>query len=157
PALDALRDWLRRRAPNVPVAETEHRPTEFVGCDGATEPLELFRGRTVGAFCGIGNPRAFRLTLESLGATVADFRTFPDHHGYTRADVEALTRWAEALPAGAPIATTQKDFVKLRVPALGGRPLWAVRIGLHFRDGEPAFTGLLERVLAGPAGPLNNG
>jgi len=38
--------------------------------------------------------------------------------------------------------------VKLRVPALAGRPLWAVRIGLHFRDGEAAFAEVLERIHA---------
>lgn len=141
--LDRLRGWLGRRVPNVPVAATEHRPTELVGCDGATEPLESLHGRPVGAFCGIGNPNAFRHTLESLGATVAEFRTFPDHHAYTAEDVNSLARWAAALPSDAVVATTQKDWVKLRTPDLGGRPLWAVRIGLHFRDGEDTVAGLL--------------
>ncbi|MDY3557886.1 tetraacyldisaccharide 4'-kinase [Gemmata sp. JC673] len=145
--LDRLRDWLGRRVPNVPVASTEHRPIDLVGGDGDTEPLELLRGQTVAAFCGIGNPGAFRHTLESLGATVAEFRTFPDHHAYTAEDVRALTHWATTLPDGAIIATTQKDWVKLRVPELGGRRLRAVRIGLHFRDGEDAVSEVLERVL----------
>lgn len=151
PEVAALRAWVARRVPNVPVATTEHRPVELVGCEGMTESLELLRGRTVGAFCGIGNPQAFRHTLEALGAAVADLRVFPDHHPYTREDVDALGRWADALPADAVIATTQKDFVKLRVPTLGGRPLWAVRIGLHFREGEEAFARALGRVLANGA------
>lgn len=145
--VEALRAWVLRRVPNVPVATTEHRPMELVGCDGATESLELLRGKTVGAFCGIGNPQAFRHTLEALGAVVTDLRVFPDHHPYTCEDVDALGRWAEALPTGAALATTQKDFVKLRVPALGGRPLWAVRVGLHFREGEEAFAERLERII----------
>jgi tetraacyldisaccharide 4'-kinase len=113
--------------------------------------LEAFAGSTVGAFCGIGNPTAFRRTLESLGATVADFRVYPDHHAYTRSDVEELTRWAETLPANALIATTQKDWVKLRVNELAGRKLRAVRIGLTFLDGEAAFASVLEKVLANGA------
>ena len=147
--VDAIRAWLNRRAPAVPVATTEHRPTELVDCDGATAPADSLAGKPVGAFCGIGNPAAFRATLEALGAKVADFRAFPDHHAYTRADVDALTRWAESLPADAVLVTTQKDWVKLRTPALAGRPLWAVRIGLTFRDGEEAFASVLAKVMPG--------
>ena len=137
--IETIREWLRHRWPNTPVATTEHRPVELTGCDGARASVETLAGKPVGAFCGIGNPAAFRHTLETLGATVASFRAFPDHHAYTAADVQSLTRWAETLPAGAVIATTQKDWVKLRVPDIAGRPLWAVRIGLTFRDGEAAF------------------
>ena len=32
------------------------------------------------------------------------------------------------LPADAWVVTTQKDWVKLRLADLGGRPLWAVRV-----------------------------
>ena len=89
----------------MPVATAEHRPTELAGCDGRTAPLAELAGTPVGAFCGIGNPAAFRRTLDGLGATVADFRAFPDHHAYTRAGVADLARWAESLPAGAVLAT----------------------------------------------------
>jgi tetraacyldisaccharide 4'-kinase len=147
--VELIRAWLGRKCPGVPVATTEHRPLELVGCDGPTEPVSALEGRTVGAFCGIGNPGAFRATLEGLGARVAEFRAFPDHHPYTRADVDELSRWAAALPTGALVATTQKDWVKLRVPELGGRDLRAVRIGLAFRDGEAAFAEVLARVWGG--------
>lgn len=149
--VSAIRTWLARRWPNTPVATTEHRPVALVGTDGRSEPVESLAGRAVGAFCGIGNPAAFRHTLESLGATVADFRAFPDHHAYTRGDVEELTRWAGTLPANALIATTQKDWVKLRVREFANRELWAVRIGLTFQEGEAEFAGLLERILASGA------
>jgi len=78
---------------------------------------------------------------------VAAFRTFPDHHPYTRADVDDLRAWAGQLPADAVVATTQKDWVKLRVPDLAGRPLRAVAIGLAFRDGQEAFDEALRQVL----------
>ncbi|MBN9120892.1 MAG: tetraacyldisaccharide 4'-kinase [Planctomycetes bacterium] len=146
PEVEAVRAWLADRWPQTPIATTEHRPLALVGIDDASEPVEALAGAAVGGFCGIGNPAGFRHTLEGLGATVADFRAFPDHHAYTRADVESLTRWAESLPKGAVLATTQKDWVKLRVGDLAGRKLRAVRIGLHFRDGEGAFAAALERV-----------
>jgi tetraacyldisaccharide 4'-kinase len=143
--VDAIRTWLSRRFAGQPVATTEHRPVELTG-DEQPEPVETLRGRVVGAFCGIGNPAAFRRTLETLGARVVNFRAFPDHHAYTREDVNDLARWADGLPQDALVATTQKDWVKLRVPALGSRPLRAVRIGLVFREGQEALDAELRRV-----------
>jgi tetraacyldisaccharide 4'-kinase len=136
--LNTIRDWLTRRCPGKPVAATEHRPVELIGGE-AVESLEALKNRPVAAFCGIGNPQAFRKTLESLGASVSEFRAFPDHHGYTRTDVDDLIRWANGLPPDAMIATTQKDLVKLRLSDLAGRPLRAVRIGLMFHSGQLEF------------------
>ncbi len=147
--VEAIRARLAARWPQTPVATSEHRPLELLGGTDERAAVTELAGRPVGAFCGIGNPAAFRNTLTGLGATVADFRPFPDHHGYTREDVADLTRWAAALPTGAVIATTQKDWVKLRMPDLAGRRLWAVRIGLVFREGEAALAAALERLLGG--------
>ncbi|HJZ57729.1 MAG TPA: tetraacyldisaccharide 4'-kinase [Gemmataceae bacterium] len=147
-ALDATRRWLTDRFPGKPVVATEHRPTDLIG---GTEPesveIETLRSRPVAGFCGIGNPAAFRRTLEGLGATVVEFRSFPDHHPYTHEDVDDLRAWTDRLPADAVVATTQKDWVKLRLPDLAGRPLRAVRIGLAFRDGQAAFDEVLRRVV----------
>jgi tetraacyldisaccharide 4'-kinase len=141
-----LEGWLERWFPGKPVAATEHGPVELIG-GSEPEPVESLRGRAVAAFCGIGNPAAFRRTLEGLGARVGEFRTFPDHHAYTRDDVDDLTRWAGTLPAEMMIATTQKDWVKLRLAELAGRPLRAVRIGLAFRRGQWEFDTALDGVL----------
>lgn len=144
--LDAIHGWLDRRAPGKPIAATEHRPIELLG-GAEPEPVESLRGRAVGAFCGIGNPAGFRRTLEGLGTRVVDLRAFRDHHGYSRADVEDLARWAAGLPADALVLTTQKDWVKLRIGELAGRPLRAVRIGLAFRQGQREFDEALRRVV----------
>ncbi|HEY3789263.1 MAG TPA: tetraacyldisaccharide 4'-kinase, partial [Urbifossiella sp.] len=132
----AIRAWLGSRFPNVPVAMTEHSPARSV-----SEGL-----RTTAAFCGIGNPAAFRRTLEDLGANIVAFRTFPDHHAYTREDVDELRNWASQLSPDAEIATTQKDWVKLRLDDLAGRPLRTVRIEMTFREGREAFDDLLRRI-----------
>jgi tetraacyldisaccharide 4'-kinase len=128
------------------VATSEHGPVELIRSGVSGEPPESLRGRPVAAVCGIGNPPAFRRTLEGLGAVVVAFRSYPDHHPYSRADVNELQTWANGLPSDAVVATTQKDWVKLRVPDLAGRPLWAVRIGLTFRDGQEVFDATLRQV-----------
>jgi tetraacyldisaccharide 4'-kinase len=142
----AVRQRLGRLAPGLPVAESAHRPVELVN-GAATAPLDLLRRHPVAAFCGLGNPDAFRRTLADLGAMVVDFRTYPDHHAYSREDVDSLRAWAESLGPDAMVVTTQKDLVKVRLERLGGRPLWALRIRLEFLDGEAALHGLLETVL----------
>jgi tetraacyldisaccharide 4'-kinase len=137
-AVADIESEVRRIAPNVRVVKTIHAPLEMLN-GGAREDTAALRGRPVGAFCGIGNPEAFRRTLTDLGADVRDFRTYADHHPYTRPDVDDLQTWAAGLPAGAWAVTTQKDLVKLRLAELGGRPLWAVRVGLQFTDGKDVF------------------
>lgn len=147
-AASELESWVKARFPTAPLAATEHRPLDLLGGD-APEPVERLRSASVAAFCGIGNPAAFRRTLESLGAAVIDFRSFPDHHPYSRSDVDDLRAWASRLPSAAVVATTQKDWVKLRIGELAGRPLRAVRIGLAFRCGQDGFDAALRNVLQG--------
>ena len=124
-----------RRAGPLRWVEARHAPTLVVAADGTVEPLDRLTGLRVAAFCGIGNPEGVRRTLEALGASVAGFRAFRDHHAYSGTDVAELGRWAGSLGADL-LLTTQKDSVKLRVPSLGPMPLRALRIGLEIMDGE---------------------
>jgi len=139
--VDQLSTWLKSYAPNTPLVITEHRAIDLLG-GTVPEPAENLRGVEVAAFCGIGNPAAFRKTVEQLGAKLMSFRSYPDHHLYTRDDVRELAKWAAPLP----LITTQKDWVKLRVSELGGRQLRAVRIGLSVREGHEKFDQLLRRI-----------
>ena len=142
-----LRREVARLAPGVPVIETTHRPTELVNSDGTTAPLEALAGRPTAAFCGVGNPESFRRTLADLGADVCGFREYPDHHAYTREDVDDLRVWARGLPADCQVVVTQKDLVKLRLSRLGDRPLWSLRIRLHVERGAEELERRLEAAL----------
>lgn len=141
------RAMLARRFPHLHVAEAVHAPVELVSADGRTAGLDLVRGRSALAFCGLGHPAAFRSTLTQLGAAVTEFVPFADHHPYTRDDVERLRMLAAKLPADGLALTTQKDFVKLRLGDLAGRPLWAVRVGLQVRSGEAELLAMLDGLI----------
>jgi tetraacyldisaccharide 4'-kinase len=132
-------------APQAVLAETVHRPVGLINGSRQTASLDLVRGASVAAFCGLGNPEAFRRTLRGLDANLVAFRAYPDHHPYRREDVEELQRWAASLPVDTILLTAQKDLVKLRVDQLGARPLWAVRIQLAFREGQAELENLLDR------------
>jgi tetraacyldisaccharide 4'-kinase len=143
-----LRQTIARIAPKKPVVETTHRPVELNNNEGGTAPLDVLREGPIAAFCGLGNPQAFRRTLLDLDARVWDFRAYPDHHAYSRGDVESLRRWAESLPDGTILLTTQKDLVKLRLSRLGDRPLWCLRIRLRVEAGQDVLNDRLQSILS---------
>ncbi len=138
---------LNRRFPHLLLATARHSTLELIR--EGTIPLEpsTLRGRSVLAFCGIGNPEAFQKTLVELGANLIGFRPFADHQKYTRDDVESLRSWAATFPSETVVVTTQKDFVKLRTPDLEGRPLLALRIEFAFQSGESELLARLDSML----------
>ena len=72
---------------------------------------ELKDERTI-AFCGLGNPDQFFNTVEQLTQSTPVKKSFPDHHKYSIADLNALVR--QAKNAGCRyLITTRKDAVNL--------------------------------------------
>ncbi|MGE5192692.1 MAG: tetraacyldisaccharide 4'-kinase [Deltaproteobacteria bacterium] len=132
--------------PDCGIAEATFRPVRLIGSTGKTAAIESLCGRSVAAFCGIGNPAAFRAGLEKIGWKVADFRCFPDHHNYTRTDVRDLERWSGALSVDA-VVCTQKDLVKIGLERFSEHPLWAVEIGTQITAGAGLLEALLQDVL----------
>jgi tetraacyldisaccharide 4'-kinase len=134
PERQAIRSTAERWAGPLRWVQARHAPLDLVDADGRSTTLSGLAAAKVAAFCGIGNPEGFRRTIRPLVGSLADFRTFPDHHDYNAADVSGLECWARSL--GADLAlTTQKDLVKLRTQALGVVPLHALRIGLEVLEG----------------------
>jgi tetraacyldisaccharide 4'-kinase len=148
----AVHEVVARWAPGRPVAETCHRPIELCGWPQHRAGLEELPARPVAAFCGIGNPAAFRRTLEQLGADLCAFRVFPDHHRYSRADTDDLRAWAGQQVKECMVLTTQKDLVKLQIDRLGDRPLWALRIALHVQAGQEVLDRQLTELLRARGG-----
>jgi tetraacyldisaccharide-1-P 4'-kinase len=61
----------------------------------------------VGAFCGLGAPESFRVSLAEAGVRPEFFEVFPDHHRYSKAEVAALAGRAEV------VLTTEKDWLNV--------------------------------------------
>ena len=70
---------------------------------GQQEPLSAWKGRTVHAVTGIGNPSRFFDTLRSEGLEVIE-HFFPDHHPFSLDDIEFGDRFL--------VVMTEKDAVK---------------------------------------------
>jgi len=142
----AIRTEIEGQAGPRPWAEARHAPLDLVDGEGASSSLDLVEGKSVAAFCGIGNPEGFRRTLLPLCRDLLDLRVFPDHHFYSAADVRSLAQWATDLRADL-VLTTQKDLVKLRASSLGPAPLRALRIGLEITAGGEIMDDVLARLL----------
>jgi tetraacyldisaccharide 4'-kinase len=113
------------------------QPLGFVeGRTGRVLPLAELKGRRVSAFAGIGRPETFRGSLTKLGVEIASFRAFPDHHPYTRTDIDALRQLARKSRA-VWIVTTEKDAVRLADHPDFLRELALLRIGMDISPVEP--------------------
>jgi tetraacyldisaccharide 4'-kinase len=154
---DGARAAIRRRVERINShavwCEVAHRPAALLASDGAREPIDSLADKPIAAFCGIGNPAGFRHTLETLGCRIVAWREFPDHHGYTRGDVDDLAAWAHTSQP-AMLVCTRKDLVKLRTPSIGGVSLRAAGIELAFLAGqaelETALAPVIQRAAAVP-------
>jgi tetraacyldisaccharide 4'-kinase len=143
-----IRRQIERVAPAVPVVESVHEPVALINAVQESLEIQALRGKPVAAFCGVGNPAAFQKTLARLGADLRSFRTFPDHHSYSRHDIDDLRTWARQQAMDCLVVTTQKDLVKVRLSRLGDRQLWAVRIRLQVTNGQDQLDRKLKETLA---------
>jgi tetraacyldisaccharide 4'-kinase len=124
-------------ASGTPAFRGIRRPLGLVEAGtGRLLPPEELKGLRVCAFAGIGRPEAFRATLTGLGAEIASFRAFPDHHPYTCNDIHALRRLAGESGA-ARIVTTEKDAVRLSDHPDFRKMLFLLRIGMEISPAEP--------------------
>ncbi len=141
-AVAALRNQVAILVGGKPVLESVHRPVSVRSLWNKKKyDLEWLRGRSVYAFCGLGNPDAFRRTLESSGTKIVKFRTFPDHHRYEAADLRLLSLEAQEFMAEM-FVTTEKDASKLH-PEAFERPLAVVRVELEITRGEDTLEAAL--------------
>ncbi len=74
--------------------------------------VAALRGKRVLAFAGIGDPDRFFRTLRASRIDVVRERAFPDHHPFSKSEIENLT--AEAKRDALTLVTTEKDLARLR-------------------------------------------
>ncbi len=107
-------EWIRRRVSDynwkapVQFSRVKHTGVRLVN----GKALTGIPGRTVLAFCGIGKPESFRNSLEEAGFRLEGLEVFPDHHVYSKNDIDRLREIMERT-GGSALITTAKDAVKL--------------------------------------------
>lgn len=142
--LEQLREELTSLVPDDRIATATFQPRALINVTDETLSLESVKGKRVWAFCAIGNPAGFRLTLEQAGFDVAGLQVFADHHHYTSDDVQEIGVRAKAAEVDL-ILTTCKDLVKTSEPMFCDVPVWGIEIGVEIREGRE----FLEQILQG--------
>lgn len=148
---ESLRKRVAQIAPQAAWCQLAVAANGLRNTAGQSQPMEAVRGRRVAAFCGIGNPAAFRRTLEDAGCEIVLWRKFPDHHLYGTGDLAELQDAVAACPAEM-VLCTHKDLVKMSSEQLDGRPLWAVTAEMSVLTGLEALERGLARVSPRGAG-----
>ncbi|MDT8407254.1 MAG: tetraacyldisaccharide 4'-kinase [Methylococcales bacterium] len=89
---------------------------------GETRSLTAFKGQTVSAMAGIGNPRRFFQALRAQGLTITEC-VFPDHHRYRADDFTQVS---------GVVLMTEKDAIKCRIFAHD--QMWSVPLSITFAE-----------------------
>ena len=148
----AIKNELMRFAGTRPLvwAEAVHGPRCLRSADGSLRPLTDLAGRRVAIVSGIGNPAAFRRTVEAAGAIVDNEMIYPDHHRYASDDLTKIGRAAHSTDVEL-IVTTVKDLVKIQTNDLAGVPVVALEIAFDILTGEDNLHRLIGSVVGAPA------
>jgi len=127
-----LESLLAPHAPDIPLFISRGVPGGLVAPDGATAPAVSLAGRPVICTAGIARPDVFFDDVAALGARVVRRFPFPDHHRFSRSDLETLA--AAATDCGAEwIVTTEKDLARFATPPSNLR---ALRLDMDIEDEE---------------------
>ncbi len=105
--------------------------------DNTTVKLdEMTEGTSVLLFTGIASPEQIKADMQQHCHQVTTL-AFPDHHQYTKADINKIGRKYDALPKPCVIITTEKDAARLShledIPANIKDNLYVLPIEIGFR------------------------
>jgi tetraacyldisaccharide 4'-kinase len=144
---DEVKAAVAEHAPATSVLAADYEPDGCWDADGgAVESPDVLGGRRLLGFAGIGTPGGFRLTLEELGVTLADYLVFPDHFWYGPDEVSAIGRRADELAVDG-MVTTEKDWVRLRALPTGRRRLLVLGVRLILLEGHTQWRSTLAAAL----------
>lgn len=146
PLRESLEDGLKRADAVIILGDDKHNLSKKI-------KLPVFRGkvcavkpkgqkRPILAFAGIGRPQKLYDSLADCGLKVVKTFDFPDHHFYTRQELEQLIDLAKG--QNFDIFTTAKDYVK--IPADLQKEINVLRIDIVWDNPEALQNFIKERI-----------
>ncbi|MFC1781900.1 tetraacyldisaccharide 4'-kinase, partial [Planctomycetota bacterium] len=148
--IEKIENKLNRINTELIFSRTIHSVVNIISIDNKTSEIEQLKGEKVFAFCGIGNPKAFFTTINTLGADITGTLIYDDHHHYTKTCIADI--YEKALQSQAKIIlTTHKDSTKIKslIPEKTNIPLAYTAIEIKFTSGEDKLRNLIELQLSG--------
>ena len=149
--LEVINQNTADRSPRPVVCQTRTVAKRWLQFDGQSMEMDEFGGGPAIACCAIGNPDSFVKTATLAGANIVGQKFFPDHHSFTREDIESLVRLAREKGAER-IICTHKDLVKIAINQLDGILFFALQVELEFVQGESEILNRLRELMQVDAG-----
>jgi 3-deoxy-D-manno-octulosonic-acid transferase len=154
----AIEREVRRWNAAAPIFRASVEPRAWVNhATGERSPAAAPPFARAGGFCGLGNPHAFRRTLEGLGVNVVDWVEFEDHHRYRPEEIRRIRSQFAARGADA-LVTTEKDAINVSAAAAGmaaPTPVYWLQIAMRI-EREEEFAAEVMRRLEGAKGRESN-
>jgi tetraacyldisaccharide 4'-kinase len=118
-----------------PICLAAHLATGVADAVGRRFPPSALAGKKVCAFCGIGNPEGFFVTVARAGAVLAGKIALDDHAVYDPPALQRVSQVARDCQAEV-LLTTAKDRVKIDRPGDLPLPLWTLLVSVGIVEGE---------------------
>ncbi len=151
PNTKAIEAVVRRYNATAPIFRARTVPLRWRDSAGTEFKADLFKGKHVVAFCGLGNPQAFWETLRRLGIEPVAQYEYEDHHHYTPAEIRLLAQHARDMRADI-VLTTEKDEINLdtHYPSIMGEiKLYRLEIGTEVDREQDLFGLIYQRCYSG--------
>ncbi len=134
-----IKALLNKFNPQAQIIESVHRPLGFYDIEKPEELLaaDILKGETAALFSGIGDPGSFEKLITGLGIKTGLAFRFPDHHNYSKIDLDKIVKDSKERNINT-IITTEKDAARLcaqRRAHSAGRILF-LRIELAIKDND---------------------
>jgi tetraacyldisaccharide 4'-kinase len=117
------------------------------GANNGLSAVEYLKGRRIGLVTAIGNPEQLRHTLQTLGAEVAYYGVYPDHHAWDGVEVAEIIANLK-MNQLTDLLVTGKDGVKLQAFTaelqLNGVDCYI--LNLDFKVANPEIMALIKRI-----------
>jgi tetraacyldisaccharide 4'-kinase len=144
-----IKDFLSSINPQSLIVESTHSPLGFYRLQERDEflRLEALKGETVTLISGIADPDSFQNLIASLGINIGSAFRFPDHHNYSKEELDRIIENSKDKNIGT-IITTEKDAARIRSLQLTAYSLQLLylRIELKIIKDEQEFYNRLLRL-----------
>jgi tetraacyldisaccharide 4'-kinase len=141
---------------NIPIFTSIHKLQDVIKGDHREQwPISKLSGKKVYAFCGIAKPDSFQKSLLAARAQILSWDTFPDHHNYSRNELETIKNKFNNHKADI-IITTQKDGMRLQNFPEFLNMIYLLRIEMEITPSRELFDKfILDRLAAAVINPAS--
>ncbi len=106
--------------------------------------VDGIKNKNVICMAGLASPQSFYNMIEEMGANIISTETFPDHHYYSKNEIEKLLKKAKENQAF--LLTTEKDMVRIKKVISDERIIF-LQVDIKFLSGEEEAKNIMRKVL----------